>query len=106
MYRAKLNGKLRVCVYPKGLNKVISREHHVIPTLEEILPKPGRAKCFSNVDAKCFYWNVELDQDNHKLSDNLQFAIWPLQISAHAVWRSIASVKVALFYGTIFNTYI
>ena len=63
VYRRKPNGKLRICLDPKDLNKAISREHHVIPTLEEILPKLSGAKYFSIVDAKCGHWNVELDQE-------------------------------------------
>ena len=55
VYCRKLNGKLRICLDPKDLNKAIAREHHVIPTPEEILPKLSGAKYFSTVDAKCGY---------------------------------------------------
>ena len=68
VYRRKPNGKLRICLDPKDLNKAISREHHVIPTLEEILPKLSGAKYFSTVDATCGYWNVELDQESSYLT--------------------------------------
>ena len=67
VYCRKPNGKLRICLDPKDLNKAISREHHVIPTLEEILPKLSGAKYFSIVDVKCGYWNVELDQESSYL---------------------------------------
>ena len=60
VYRRKPNGQLRICLDPKDLNKAIRREHQVIPTLEEILPKLAGAKFFSIVDAKCGYWNVNL----------------------------------------------
>ena len=52
----------------KDLNKAILREHHIIPTLEEILPKLSWAKLFSIVDAKCGYWNVELDEASSYLT--------------------------------------
>ena len=39
VYRRKQNGRLRLCLDPKDLNAAIQREHHVTPTLEEILPK-------------------------------------------------------------------
>ena len=55
VYHRKPNGKLRICLDPKDLNKAISREHHMIPTLEEIFPKVSGAKYFSIVDAKCGY---------------------------------------------------
>ena len=60
VYRRKPNGQLRIRLDPKDLNKAIRREHHVIPTLEEILPKLAGAKFFSIVDAKCGYRNVNL----------------------------------------------
>ena len=46
VYHRKPNGKLRICLDPKDLNRAISREHDVIPTLEEILPKLSGAKFF------------------------------------------------------------
>ena len=68
VYRRKPNGSLRICLDPKDLNKAISREHHAIPTLPEILPKLIGARCFSILDAKCGYWNVELDQESSYLT--------------------------------------
>ena len=65
VYRRKL--KLRICLDPKDRNKSIRREHHVIPTLEEILPKQAGAKFFSIVDAKCGYWNINLDLESSVL---------------------------------------
>ena len=65
MYRAKANGKLRLCL---DLNKAVQREHHVTPTLEEIIPKVSGAKVFSIVDVKCGYWNVALDEESSYLT--------------------------------------
>ncbi len=55
VYRRKQNGRLRLCLDPKDLNTAIQREHHAIPTLEEVLPKLHEANFFSIVDAKCGY---------------------------------------------------
>ena len=68
VYRRKPNGQLRICLDPKDLNKGIRREHHVIPTLKEILPKLAAAKFFSIVDAKCGYWNVNRDLESSYLT--------------------------------------
>ena len=59
---------MRLCLDPKDLNAAIQREHHVTPTLEEILPKLADAKVFSIVDAKCGYWNVVLDKESSYLT--------------------------------------
>ena len=42
--REKENGRLRLCFDPKDLNKTIKREHHPIPTQEEITPELAGAK--------------------------------------------------------------
>ena len=68
VYRRKSNGRLRLCLDPKDLNEAIKREHHVTPTLEEILPKLNGAKVYSIVDAKCGYWNIILDEDSSYLT--------------------------------------
>ena len=68
VYRKKQNGRLRICLDPKDLNMAIRRDHHVVPTLEDLLPKLHEAKLFSIVDAKCGYWNVELDKESSYLT--------------------------------------
>ena len=47
----KPNGKLRICIDPKDLNKVIEREHFPMKTIEEVVSKMSGAKVFSVLDA-------------------------------------------------------
>ncbi|XP_005101611.1 uncharacterized protein LOC101852102 [Aplysia californica] len=73
VYREKPPGRLRLCLDPKDLNKAILREHHTTQTLEEILPHLSGAKYFSILDAKCGYWNVELDDSSYLTTFNSPF---------------------------------
>ena len=66
--REKENGRLRLCLDPRDLNKAIKREHHPIPTLEEFTPKLSGAKLFSKLDARNGYWNVKLDDESSYLT--------------------------------------
>ena len=66
--REKENGRLRLCLDPKDLNNAIKREHHPIPTLEEITPKLTGGKLFSKLDARNGYWNVKLDEESSYLT--------------------------------------
>ena len=59
--REKSDGQLHICLDPKYLNEAIKREHHPIPTLEEITPKLCGSTLFSKLNAKQGYWNVKLD---------------------------------------------
>ena len=61
------NGKLRVCLDPKDLNKFIKRCHHNTLTLEEITHKFAGTRYYSKPDAKNGYWSVVLDEESSKL---------------------------------------
>ena len=67
-FSRKSNGKLRICLDPKDLNKGIRRTHHKIPTLEEISHKFHGARFFSKLDAQHGYWAIHLDKDSSKLT--------------------------------------
>ena len=60
----KPNGKLRLCLDPKDLNKAIKRPHYVTPTLDDITPKLKDAKYFTILDARSGYWNIRLDEES------------------------------------------
>ena len=59
-YLKKPNGKLRICVDPKDLNKAIIRENHKAPTLEEIAHVLTEATKFSKVDGNKAFFRMHL----------------------------------------------
>ena len=63
----KPNGKLRVCLDPRDLNKAIKREHYQLPTTEDILAQMANAKYFTKLDASNAYWQIEVDYESSKL---------------------------------------
>lgn len=63
----KKNGKLRICLDPKDLNKAILREKN-IPTIEDIASCLHGAKVFSVLDAKNGFWHVKLDENSSYLT--------------------------------------
>jgi hypothetical protein len=65
---AKPKGGIRLCIDPKPLNKALLRNHHLMPTLEDVLPDLTNAKVFSAVDASHAFWHVELDDESSKLT--------------------------------------
>ena len=68
VYVRKSNGKLRLCLDPKDLNKVIMYCHYKTPTMEEHSHKLSSAKFFSKLDAKNGYWSVKLDRESPLLT--------------------------------------
>ena len=43
----KTNGKIRLCLDPRPLNKVLKRCRHPMPTIEDVLPELSNAKVFT-----------------------------------------------------------
>ena len=63
----KPNGKLRICLDPKDLNKATKRHHFHLPTTEEILASMSNARLFTKLDASNAYWQIEVDEESSKL---------------------------------------
>ena len=64
----KKNGKLRICIDPKDLNRNLKRAHYPLPTFDEILPELGGAKIFSTFDARNGYWQIKLTEESSYLT--------------------------------------
>ena len=63
----KPNGKLRICIDPRDLNKAIRHEYCPMRTIEEISARMPNAKYFSVLDASSGFWQVKLDHESAKL---------------------------------------
>ncbi|XP_057709985.1 uncharacterized protein K02A2.6-like [Corythoichthys intestinalis] len=63
----KKNGKLRICLDPRDLNRAIKREHFKLPTREDIMAQFANAKYFSKLDASSGFWQMKLDEPSSKL---------------------------------------
>ena len=63
MYPKKANGKLRICLDPKNLNKAIIWENHKAPTLEEIAHALTGATKFFKVDSNKAFFEMHLTEE-------------------------------------------
>jgi len=64
----KSNGKPRICIDPRPLNKALKRSDFYMPTITDVLPKLAKAKTFSTVDCRHGFWGVKLDQESSLLT--------------------------------------
>lgn len=63
------NGKLRICIDPsQTINKAIKRPKYTIPTIEEKLPLPIKAKVFTTVDVSEAFHTIVLDEKSSLLT--------------------------------------
>ena len=61
---SKRNGKIRLCIDPKPLNKALKRNRYPLPTIDDLLAKLTNAKVFTVADAKNGFWHVPLDDES------------------------------------------
>ena len=66
--REKPDGRLRICLDPKDLNRAIKREHHPIPSIDDILPRLVGATKFTKLDSTQAFLNVPLDYESSLLT--------------------------------------
>ncbi|XP_028416269.1 uncharacterized protein K02A2.6-like [Dendronephthya gigantea] len=64
----KPNGKFRVCLDPRELNKYLKREQYQLPMWEEISSRLYGARFFSTLDANQGYWQISLDHESSRLT--------------------------------------
>lgn len=60
--------KIRICIDPSDLNKVIKREHYPMRTVEEVVASMPGAQIFSVLDAKSGFLQIELDEESSVLT--------------------------------------
>lgn len=98
----KPNGKLRICIDPRDLNKAILREHYPLRTVEEVVSQmPNANFFFTKLDATSGFWQLRLDEPSSKLSTfntpygRYRFVRLPFGIkSAPEVFQKIISQMV------------
>jgi len=60
----KKNGTLRFCVDYRKLNSVTKADSFPLPRIDDILDQLGQSKCFTTLDLKSGYWQVQIHPDS------------------------------------------
>ncbi|VDI13249.1 Hypothetical predicted protein [Mytilus galloprovincialis] len=102
----KPNGKIRICIDPRDLNKAILREHYPLKTVEDVISQMPNAEVFSELDTISKLWHIQLDEHILKLCTfntpfgRYRFARLTFPInSASKVFRKIVSEMVSDMEG-------
>ena len=61
------NGKIRLRLDPRNLNKEIKREHIQLPTVDDIMAKMPNTKIFLELDTCSGYWQMKVDNESTDL---------------------------------------
>lgn len=62
----KKDGSPRVCIDYRKLNRIIEKDGHPLPIIEDVLDKLGNAKVFSTLDLKNGFFHVPVEKDSRK----------------------------------------
>ena len=63
----KSDGSMRICLDPKPLNEAIKREHHKLPTADDVHSKLANKKIFTIIDERHAFWQVPLTENSSYL---------------------------------------
>ena len=63
----KKDGRMRLCLDPRPLNKVIKRERHQIPTMADVQARLAGKAVFTVVDMKDAFWHVKLSDESARM---------------------------------------
>ena len=98
----KSNGKLRLCLDPRNLNRAIKREHFQLPTVDDIMAKMPGAKIFSKLDASSGYWQIRVDDESTDLlTFNTPFGRYRFNRLSFGVWSASEIFGNSIFENII-----
>ena len=60
----KKNGRIRICIDLKRLNKAVKRPHYMLPNLDDIAPALKDSKLFTTLDASSGFLQIPLEQSS------------------------------------------
>ena len=71
----KKDGSLRFCIDLRKLNSRTVKDAYSLPRIDETLDCLNGAQCFTSMDLKSGYWQVEMDEESMALT---AFTVGPL----------------------------
>lgn len=61
---SKKNGKDRLCIDSRKVNKVTRKSKYALPRIDSILSRLGKAKFISSIDLQDAFWQIPLDEES------------------------------------------
>lgn len=94
----KKNGKDRLCVDSRRVNKVTKKSRYALPRVDSILIRLGKAKYLSSIDLQDAFWQIPLEKSSREKT--------AFNVPGHGMWqfkRVHFGLDFGLYRGKMFR---
>jgi transposase InsO family protein len=89
LFVTKKDGRKRMCVDYRGLNRVTRTDAYPLPRIRESLDRLGKARVFSSLDATWGFWqNPVATEDIHKTAFNTRYGSYEFMVTPFGLKNS------------------
>lgn len=64
LFVPKANGKLRMCIDYRALNKITVKNKYPLPRIDDLLDRLQGATVFSSIDLQSGYWEIPISEED------------------------------------------
>ena len=90
----KKDGETRFCIDYRALNEVTKKDSYPLPNLTEMLSNLGNARCFTTLDLRSGYWQIEMSpQDKEKTAFSIGTGLWQFTVMPFGLCNAVATFQ-------------
>jgi len=94
LFILKLNSLLRLCVDYRTLNKIITKNRHPLPLINELIDRLSGVKVYTKLDLKDVYYRIRIKKgDEWKIAFRTRYGFWEYVIISFRLINTSATFQ-------------